>query len=43
MRTYGTEAKALAGHRIRLSYFFFFQTPEGGGKTRLGAELRREE
>jgi hypothetical protein len=42
MRTSGTGAGEPAGHRMRLSYFLF-PTPEGGGKTRLGGELRREE
>jgi hypothetical protein len=31
-----------AGHRMQLGYFLF-PTPEGGGKTRLGCEVRREE
>jgi hypothetical protein len=31
-----------AGHRLRLSYSLFL-APEGGGKTRLGGEVRREE
>jgi hypothetical protein len=30
------------GHFLQLSYFFS-PTPEGGGKTWLGGELRREE
>jgi hypothetical protein len=41
-KDYGTEAGALAGHRMRLMYFFF-PTPEGGKKTTLGVELRRKE
>jgi hypothetical protein len=32
-----------AGHRLHLNYHFLFPTPEGGGKTRLGGEVRREE
>jgi hypothetical protein len=31
-----------AGHRLQLSYLLF-QAPEGGGKTRLNGEVRREE
>jgi hypothetical protein len=42
MRTSGTGAGEPAGHRLQLSYFYF-QAPEGGGKTRLGGEVRREE
>jgi hypothetical protein len=42
MRTYGMGAGEPTGHRLPLSYFFF-PTPEGGEKTRLGGELRREE
>jgi hypothetical protein len=42
MRTSSTGAGELAGHRMQLSYFLF-TSPEGGGKTRLGGELRREE
>jgi hypothetical protein len=42
MQKYGTEAIAPAGNRLRLM-FFFFPAPEGGGRTRLGGELRREE
>jgi hypothetical protein len=30
------------GHRLRPSYFIFL-APVGGGNTRLGGELRREE
>jgi hypothetical protein len=30
-----------AGHRLQLSYLLF-PAPEGGGKTRLGGEVRRE-
>jgi hypothetical protein len=42
MRTYRTGAREPAGHSMQLSYFLF-TTPEGGGKTRLGGDLRREE
>jgi hypothetical protein len=42
MRTYGTGAVEPAGHRLQLSYFLFL-APEGGEKTRLGGEVRREE
>jgi hypothetical protein len=42
MRTFGTGANEPAGHRMQLSYFFF-PTPEGGGETRLGGEVLREE
>jgi hypothetical protein len=42
MRTSGTGAGEPAGHSVRLSYFLF-PAPEGGGKTRLGGEVRREE
>ena len=42
MRTSGTGAKEQPGHRLQLSYFLF-PAPEGGGKTRLGGEVRREE
>jgi hypothetical protein len=42
MRTYGTGARDPAGHRLRLSYFLF-PAPAGGGNTRLGGEVRREE
>jgi hypothetical protein len=42
MRNSGTEAGELAGHRMQLS-FLLFPAPEGGGKTRLGGEVRREE
>jgi hypothetical protein len=38
----GSEAEEPAGHRLQPSYFLF-STPEGGGKTRLGGALRREE
>jgi hypothetical protein len=40
--TYGSGAREPAGRRLHLSYFFF-SAPEGGEKTRLGGELRREE
>ena len=42
MRTSCTGAREPAGFHLQLSYFLF-PTPEGGGKTRLGGELRREE
>jgi hypothetical protein len=42
MRKSGTEAGEPAGHRLHLSYLHF-PAPEGGGKTRLGGEVRREE
>jgi hypothetical protein len=42
MRKSGTGAGEPAGHRLHLSYFLF-PVPEGGEKTRLGGELRREE
>jgi hypothetical protein len=42
MRTSGTGAGELAGHRLQLNYFLF-PAPEGGGKTQLGGEVRREE
>jgi hypothetical protein len=42
MRIYGTGAREPAGHRLQPSYFLL-PTPEGGEKTRLGGELRREE
>jgi hypothetical protein len=38
----GTGAGEPAGHRLRPSYLLF-PAPEGGEKTRLGGELRREE
>jgi hypothetical protein len=37
-----TGAGEPAGHRLQPSYFLF-PSLEGGGKTRLGGELRREE
>jgi hypothetical protein len=37
-----TGAREPAEHRVLLSYFLF-PAPEGGGKTRLGGEVRREE
>jgi hypothetical protein len=37
-----TGAREPAGHRLRPSYFLF-PAPEGGEKTKLGGELRREE
>jgi hypothetical protein len=40
--TSGTGAREPAGQRLQLSYFLF-PAPEGGGKTRLGGEVRREE
>jgi hypothetical protein len=42
MRTPGTGAGEPAGHRMQLGYFLF-PAPEGGGETRLGGEVRREE
>jgi hypothetical protein len=42
MRTSCTGAIEQAGHRLQLSYYLF-PAPEGGGKTRLGGEVRREE
>jgi hypothetical protein len=42
MRTSGTGEGEPVGHRMQLSYFLF-PAPEGGGKTRLGGEVRREE
>jgi hypothetical protein len=42
MRKSGSVAREPAGHRLKLSYFLF-PAPEGGGKTRLGGEVRREE
>jgi hypothetical protein len=42
MRKSGTGRGEPAGHRMRPSYYLF-PTPEGGEKTRLGGELRREE
>jgi hypothetical protein len=42
MRTFGTGAGELAGHRLQLSYFLFL-APEGGGKTWLSGEVRRDE
>jgi hypothetical protein len=38
----GTEAREPIGHRLQLSYLLF-PAPEGGEKTRLGGEGRREE
>jgi hypothetical protein len=42
VNSYGTKARAPTGHRMRLRHCFF-PAPEGGRKTRLGGELRREE
>jgi hypothetical protein len=42
MRIYDTGAREQNGHRMQPSPFLF-PSPEGGGKTRLGGELRREE
>ena len=42
MRKSGTGAGEPAGHRLQFSYLLF-PSPEGGGKTRLGGEVRREE
>jgi hypothetical protein len=41
MRKFGTGAGEPAGHHLRPS--FSLPSPEGGEKTRLGGELRREE
>jgi hypothetical protein len=41
-RKSGSEARESAEHRLQPSYFSF-SAPEGGEKTRLGGELRREE
>jgi hypothetical protein len=38
----GTGAREPAGHRLQLNNLLF-PAPEGGGKTRLGSEVRREE
>jgi hypothetical protein len=42
MRKSGTGAREPAGDRMRPSYFLF-PAPEGGEKTKLGDEMRREE
>jgi hypothetical protein len=42
MRKSGTWAGEPAGHRMQPSYLLF-PAPEGGGNTRLGGEVRREE
>ena len=42
MRKSGSEAGEPVGHRLHPRYFLF-STPERGGKTRLGGEVRREE
>jgi hypothetical protein len=42
MRKSGSGAGEPAGHRPQPSYSLF-SAPEGGEKTRLGGELRREE
>jgi hypothetical protein len=42
MRKSSSGAREPAGHRLQPSYFLF-SSPEGGKKTRLGGELRREE
>jgi hypothetical protein len=42
MRKSGTGAGEPAGHYFQLSYLLF-PAPEGGGKTQLGGEVRREE
>jgi hypothetical protein len=41
-RKSGTGAGEPDGYRLHLSYLLF-PAPEGGGKTRLGGEVRREE
>jgi hypothetical protein len=42
MRQFGSGAGEPAGHRLQLSYLLV-PSPEGGGKTWLGGEVRREE
>jgi hypothetical protein len=42
MRKSGSGAGKPTGHRLHPSYFLF-SAPEGGEKTRLGGEMRREE
>jgi hypothetical protein len=42
MRKSGSRAGEPAEHRLQPSYFLF-SAPEGGEKTRLSGELRREE
>jgi hypothetical protein len=42
MRASATGAREPVGHRLQLSYFLF-PAPEGGGKTRLGGAVGREE
>ena len=42
MRKSGTGVGEPTRHRLQLSYLLF-SSPEGGGKTRLGGEVRREE
>jgi hypothetical protein len=42
MKISGTGAGEPGGHGLQPSCFLF-SAPEGGGKTRLGGELRREE
>jgi hypothetical protein len=42
MKKSGTGAREPAGHRMHLNYLLF-PAPEGGEKTRLGGEVRREE
>jgi hypothetical protein len=42
MRMSGTGVGEPAAHRLQPSYLLF-PAPEGGEKTRLGGELRREE
>jgi hypothetical protein len=41
-RKSGSGAEERAGHRLGPSYLLF-PSPEGGEKTKLGGELRREE
>jgi hypothetical protein len=41
MRKSDAMAGEPVGHRLQLSYLLF-PAPEGGGKTRLGGEVRRE-
>jgi hypothetical protein len=42
MKKSGTGAGEPAGHRLHLIYLLF-PSPEVGGKTRLGGEMRQEE
>jgi hypothetical protein len=42
MGTFGSGAEVTTGHRLQ-PYYSLFSAPEGGEKTRLGGEPRREE